>query len=396
MQSIFRHIFTSSCVRILKHLFCAVIFVLSSSLGVFAGEKGFASKITGIDLSGKVIYVTTGKQKKEVRFNDGTKFFRKSRPLPADFKSKPGEFRKNDIIYVFTDNPSSVTPVAKEIWEDRAFAVKNNLVQTEKLITGEVLSVKAASGILSLRTFDQKNQQLKISETTGVFFDNFPGHIVDLRPGTKVAVSCRWPGYEEDRPETPSAVEVMNSGTFVIRKFRERFGPLLGRGKVSGIDMSLKTIKISTGQGVTATVGFSGLTRWIPATPRIKTPADFNGYEVLIFGEERREKRSEARMVLNVIGINTIFQDIVNEGDIKGAVTILAFGDVVSIDNQSLVVFSREKKVTIKILKNTLFVKKGRKVALSQIEKGDRVLVEGIFDNPPVALRITDFGKISK
>jgi len=157
-----------------------------------------------------------------------------------------------------------------------------------------------------------------------------------------------------------------------------------------------KTITFSSSQGVSETVGFSGMTRWIPATPKIKTPADFKGYEVLVFGGEKREKRSEARMVLNVIGINTIFQDIVNEGEIKGAVVILAFGDVVAVDAQNIVVESKGKRISIKILKNTLFVKKGRNAGVSAIEKGDRVLVEGIFDKPPVALRVTDFGKISK
>jgi hypothetical protein len=160
--------------------------------------------------------------------------------------------------------------------------------------------------------------------------------------------------------------------------------------------MSQKTIRISSDQGVSETVGFSGITRWIPATPKIKTPADFHGYEVLVFGQERREKRSEARMVINVIGINTIFQDVFNEGEIKGAVAILAFGDVLSVSGQNITVLHKDKKISIRITGKTLFIKKGRKATASSVERGDRVLVEGIFENPPVALRVTDFGKVSK
>ncbi len=374
------------------------VFLLSGGIktGFCAKKKGFVGKIKEIASSGKaIVVVTRDKHRKDVKITPHTLFFKKKAPLPAKFKASINDFKKDEWVYVISNNPNSPTPTALSVWGNRAFAVQTGL-QSEKSFAGEVKSFSVGRGILVLNTLDRKNLNLMVTPSTKVIIDNKEGKIADIRPGRKVVAFCRWPGFEEDRPQSPRVMELLDSKTFVIRKYQEKFGALISSGKVLSVNLKSKVIKVASVHGYTDQIDFSKRTRWVPATPRIKSPRDFKGYNVSIFGSSGAEKKLEARMVLNNMGINEIFPAILRDHEIQGAITTLAFGDVAYIDGKTIEVFSKGRKVKIRLHKKTRFIRGGKQVAAGQIRKGDRVKVQGIYGNPSVAIMVISFGRISK
>jgi hypothetical protein len=365
--------------------------------GVVYGNpaRALAGKIASIDVSGKRIVINTDEGvRKQILISPQTKFFKKTRPLPADFNATIRDFRAGDRIIVVSGDISPATITAGEIWGDRAFAVQKGLVQTEKSFAGEVLQYNP-SGIVTLRTFRGEVVKAKIVENTKIIFDNEEGQLSDVHPGSKVALYCRWKGFIEDMPSIPDVSEFMDSKTYVIRKYSETFGALLTRGRVTNVSIPGRSIKVATPDGIVANIGFSRLTRWIPATPKIKSPGDFNGYEVYIFGKPAEQAVPVADMVMNTMGVNSIFQSLQVSGTgIKGAVTVLAFGKVLYIDQSRIIVETKERNVRIRLLNKTIFLKKEARCQWNNIQKGEWVSVKGIYDDPPVALVVRSFGNI--
>jgi len=389
-------IFRKQNVKIISIL---VIIILSCTIiQVFAAQKILIGKISRTNISrNEIIIYTDNGRKKVIKIIKKTKLFKKLKPLPTDFKARLSHFKKRDRIYVITDNPESPTPIAKQVWEEKAYLVKNGVVSSGKSYAGKVKKFNIGTKLLSLLTFDGENINLKLTGKTRIFFDNVKGNYADIRPGTKVVANCRWRGFIEDRPPTPTVVELIDSRTFVIRKYREKFGPVVAKGKVTDVNTKRKDIKVAWKKGWIETVVFNKRTRWIPSTPKIRTPVDFVGYSVYVFGLQRREKKSIARMVLNTMGLNTIFEILLKEGEIRGALVNLAFGDVVAITDNYIIVLSRGRRVKIRLTSKTAFIgKSGKKINRSSIERGYRVFVQGIFGNPPVALRIRSFGKMRR
>lgn len=382
-----------------KIIILGILLILSlTTLHAFAAKKILIGKISSVNISGNEIIMYTDKgRKKRIKITRTTGFYKKLKPLPTDFKARLSQFEKGDRVYVISDNPESPTPTAKQVWGEKAYLVKNRVVSSGKSYAGKVKKFSVGTKLLSLLTFDGKNINLKLTGGTRIVFDNTKGRYADIRPGTKVVANCRWQGFIEDRPATPAVTELIDSRTFVTRKYREKFGPVVASGKVTDVNMKQKSIKVARPQGWIETISFDRRTRWIPATPKIKSPADFVGYPVYIFGLPHREKKSIARMVLNTMGLNTIFEVLLKEGEIRGALVNLAFGDIVAITDNYIIVLSRGRRAKIRLTGKTAYIgKSGKKISRSSIERGQRVLVEGIFGNPSSALRIRSFGKITK
>lgn len=359
-------------------------------------KKGFVGRILEISSSGKTIIIKTkDNHKKDVKLTPQTDYYKKTRPLPAEFKADLNDFKKDEWVYVISPNPDSPTPTATSIWDNRAFAVKTGL-QSEKAFAGEVKSFSMGRGVLSILTLDRKDLNLRVTSSTKILIDNREGRAADIRPGRKVVAYCRWPGFEEDIPDEPRIVELLDSMTFVIRKYQEKFGALISTGKVMSVNMKSKIIKVAAAQGYADQIDFSPRTRWIPATPKIKSPGDFKGYDVSIFGISGPENKMEAKLVLNNMGINEIFPAIIRDHEIQGAVTTLAFGDVIYIDGKAVEVFSKGRKVKIMLHKKTRFIKKGKTITYQQIKKGDRVKVQGLYGNPSIAILVISFGQVAK
>lgn len=359
--------------------------------------RALAGKIKLIDSSGSQIVVFTDEGvRKIILITPRTRFYRKTLPLPADFNASIGDFKTGDRIIIVAGETSPASITAREIWGDRAFAVRNGLIQTEKPFAGEILQFNP-SGIVTLRTFEGKIVKGKIVESTKIIFDDEEGQLSDIHPGSKVAIYCRWKGFVEDMPSIPDISELVDSQTYVIRKYSETFGTLITRGRVTNVNIPGKIIKVATPDGIVSGISFSRLTRWIPATPKIKSPADFDGYEVYIFGKPAGQNTPVAEMVMNTMGVNSIFQSLQVSGTgIKGAVSILAFGKVVYIDENKMIVQAKEGKVRIKLLKRTIFLKKENRCVWNNIQKGEWVSVKGIYDDPPVALVVRSFGNIKQ
>ncbi len=359
--------------------------------------KALAGKINSIDVSGNQIVIYTDEGvRKSVQINSRTRFYRKTMPLPADFNATVADFKAGDRIIIVAGDISSASISAREIWGDRAFAVHNRLIQTEKPFAGEILQFNP-SGIVTLRTFEGKIIKGKIIESTKIIIDDEEGQISDIHPGSKVVLYCRWKGFVEDMPSIPDISELVDSKTYVIRKYGETFGTLIIRGRVTNVNIPDKIIKVATPDGIVSGISFSRLTRWITATPKIKSPADFSGYEVYIFGKPAGQNTPVAEMVMNTMGVNSIFQSLqVSGSGIKGAVSILAFGKVLYIDVNKIIVQTKEGKVRIKLLKRTIFLKKENRCAWKNVQKGEWVSVKGIYDDPPVALVVRSFGNIKQ
>lgn len=380
-----------------------VIFLLTQISFYHAGNaygspaRAMAGKIISIDASGNQIVIHTDDGvRKVILINSRTRFFKKTMPLPADFNATIDDFKIGDRMIVVAGDTSPASISAREIWGDRAFAVRNGLIQTEKPFAGEILQFNP-SGIVTLRTFEGRIVKAKIIESTKIIFNDEEGQLSDIHPGSKVALYCRWKGFVEDMPSIPDISELIDSKTYVIRKYSETFGAMITRGRVTNVSIPDKTIKVATPDGIVTGIGFSRLTRWIPATPKIKSPADFNGYEVYIFGKPTSQSTPMAEMVMNTMGVNSIFQSLQVSGTgIKGAVSILAFGKVLYIDESKIVVQAKEGKVRIKLLRRTIFLKKETRCVWNNIQKGEWVSVKGIYDDPPVALVVRSFGNIKQ
>ena len=386
------------------HIIILIFTALSLLIPVFHADKAYGSptralagKIKSIDTSGRQMMVYTDEGvRKIIQINPRTRFYRKTMPLPVDFNASISDFKAGDRIIVVSGNTSSTSISAREIWGDRAFAVRNGLIQTEKPFAGEILQFNP-SGIITLRTFEGKIVKGKIIESTKIIFDDEEGQLSDIHPGSKVAIYCRWKGFAEDMPSIPDINELVDSQTYVIRKYSETFGTLLIKGRVTNVNIPGKIIKVATPGGIVSGISFSRLTRWIPATPKIKSPVDFYGYEVYIFGKPAGQRTPVAEMVMNTMGVNSIFQSLqVSGAGIKGAVSILAFGKVLYMDGNKMVVQTKEGKVRIKLLKRTIFLKKENRCRWNNIQKGEWVSVKGIYDDPPVALIVRSFGNIKQ
>jgi len=384
--------------NVFKILF-SILFVLFFSHGEIMGSEivSLVGKIHRIVDSGKRIIINIdGNRKETIKISPSTRFYKKQRPLPSDMNAKLQDFSRGDRIHVFHWNTESSSPAAISVWGARAYAVKFMGIQTEKLFSGEVRSFKPRTGIVRLFTFDRKHIDLKITNSTAIIIDNEVGQLYDIRPGIKAAAYCRWLGFDEDRPRTPEAREFIDSSTFVIRKYAEKYGPLVANGKVVGVNIREKIIKVANPRGGLYTVSFSRITRWIPATPKIKSPVDFINYNVFIFGNPVRKGPSNGRMVMNVMVVNSFFQAAIRERELRGAKAILAYGEVLQINKKYIVVRSRNQKVKIRLGPKTIFHKKGKKIRWTDIFRGDRVLVKGIFGEPPIALIVRSFGKVKK
>ena len=360
-----------------------------SSTGVLTG------KISNIDFSSRriVIYTNDGR-KKEIQYNRDTRFYKKTEPLPSDLAASITDFNVGDRITIITPNVSSHIPLAREIWGPKASAIKYGLIKTEMHFAGETLQFNPHNGIITLQTFDGKWIKAKLGENTRIIFNNEEGHFSDIHPGTKVEITCRWKGFLEDRPSIPYARELIDSKTYVIRKYSEKFGSLISMGKVTDVNIPKKYIEVASPSGLVTKVDFSRTTRWIPATPKIKSPEDFKGYEVYIFGNPVNQNQLAAKMVMNTMGVNSIFQSLQRSGGIKGAMQVLAFGRVLYVNRNSIIVQDQNRKVKMKLLGRTIFIKKGKRVNRENIGTGERILVFGMFDDPPVALIIRSFGKV--
>lgn len=332
-------------------------------------------------------------RRKTVKYNDETLFYKKTRPQQQDFKAKPRDFKKGDTILVFSKNPVSPTPTAYEIWERRALLYKNGMIQTEVNLAGEITRADPGRRQYTITTFDQEKKRIKLGPSSRVIIDNRPGHPSDIRRGSKVYVVCRWKGFKEDEPGILQVYELLDNISYVIRKFREKFGVVLARGRVSGVNSSSKLIKVGGESGQAWSVHYDRKTRWIPATPRIKKPADFSGHRVIIFGEASGDGPRVARMVLNQIGVSSIFEVIARQGEIPGTVTLLAFGKLLSMNDNTMTIMHRGKKVKCRISRRTVFIKKGRRVSRESIQINDQVLVKGIYGRTSLALVVISFGR---
>ncbi|MCD4785873.1 MAG: hypothetical protein K8T10_18805 [Candidatus Eremiobacteraeota bacterium] len=382
-----------------KKILVLILLILSlTTLHTLAAKKILIGKISSVNISVQEIVIYTDKgRKKRVKITKTTRLYKKLKPLPTDYRARLSQFKKGNRVYVISDNPESPTPIAKQVWGEKAYLVKNGVISSGKSYAGKVKKFSAGTKLLSLLTFDGKNINLKLTGRTRIIFDNVKGRYADIRSGTKVVANCRWPGFIEDRPATPVVTELIDSRTFVTRRYREKYGPVVAKGKVTDVNLKQKSIKVARAQGWIETIIFNRRTRWIPATPRIKSPVDFAGYPVYIFGSPHREKKSIARMVLNTMGLNTIFEALLKEGEIRGALVNIAFGDIVAITDNYLIVLSRGRRIKIRLTKKTAyFGKSGKSINKSSLERGHRVLIKGIFGNPSIALRIRSFGKITK
>lgn len=372
-----------------------VFFFLSAEKAVCASPQGFSGRIIRIESHRNLLVVRTDDNRnKEVRITPQTKIYKKIRPLPAPLDASLQDLKAGERVYVLSHNAESPTPTAVSIWENRAFAVRVIGVQAEKPFTGEVRSFRSGEGLLTLHTIDGELTNLRVTGSTQLVFDDNPGHRSDIRPGNKVIALCRWQGFEEDMPQIPVVIELIDSSTYVIRRYREKFGPLISRGRVMEVNLKDRIIKVASAQGQVDSISFKADTRWIPASPRIKTPADFAGYTVYVFGASKMGESMEAGMVMNIMGLNNIYQALVRERQVQGAIANLAFGDVLGINPGWIEVMHKGNRVRIRLVGSTVYLLHGRQGDISQIKRGDRVLIQGVYGDPSIAVVVKSFGKV--
>ncbi|MFP4498533.1 MAG: hypothetical protein ACLFQV_10015 [Vulcanimicrobiota bacterium] len=367
--------------------FMVISFVIENS---YARSKPFYAEVVSNQSSLGYIQVKTLDEGllKKIKIDSNTLFYSKNQPRQKNFKAKPSEFQNGDVIVVFSNNPESNTPHAEEIWERKALFYKLGLVQIETILAGEIINRNNGGNEYTIKTFGNKVKRAYVtSETSGIFADkNLSSR--NLKIGSKVALICRWPGFLEDEPPTLKIHKIMDSQSFVIEQLEEQFGPIIGWGKVKNVNMKEKKIYVTTRENKTKSAVYGSSTRWIPATPRIKSPADFVGYNTIIFGSP---SSSSAKMIINSIGLNSLFEVLIKKGELPGTLNILAFGKVVEAGGSFITVLSKDQRIRCRITAKTLFYQGDNKVTANSVSVGDKVLIKGIIEKEPIGLIINIF-----
>ena len=385
----------------LKIIVLALLFaLLPANLFImsFLGAAGsaFYAEIKSVNLSDSSItaVVQSNNRKVSIKYNPSTFFYKKTKPRQEDFTASIHDFRPGDVILVFSNNPESPSPIAVKIWDQRAVLCKLGLIQTEVRLAGEISDSREKAGVFILQTFDGARKKIRLTKESRVMADDIPGPLGNLKKGSKVMAVCRWRGFKEDEPEVLDVYEIMDSRTYVVVKYQEKFGSLLAKGMVQTVNTAAGTLKVTNERGESFNVTFGSYTRWIPATPRIKAPADFTGHNVLVFGKVSGQNSGNAGMIINQMAINSIFTTSVRMGEIPGSLSVLAFGELLSVDKNSITVQSGGQKIRIGVSENTEVFRNDKKIPPGALTAGERVVVKGVFRGAPSASVIISVGKV--
>ncbi|MCD4782369.1 MAG: hypothetical protein K8T10_00920 [Candidatus Eremiobacteraeota bacterium] len=364
-------------------------------------------KVTEVRSNANVIVVSVFKkgkmtnETKILKVSPLTKLYYKKRGGQLDataLRAKISDFKKGDsIIAIAKSVEGRVIPV-DEIWETRAFLAYTGSISTEVEYKGTVEEVNKTKKTLRIRNIaDKKSVSISVGKITKISVKNRPGNLPSIKKGDKVYIRCRWRGYLEDKPAVIPAVEITDAATYVIHTMRQRFGPVIGHGKVLAMDMKKKTIKIGTAGGSAKTISFITSTKWVFGTSKIKSPKDLVGIKVYAFGKAAREKKSVALEVVNENALPGLFDYLVKTGGkVGGQRTVLGLGQLLSLDSSRVSVkIAGGRHVSCKLHKKAVFIRKGKKVKMSDIRIGDWVKLEGFItprSKKDIAVVVISFG----
>ncbi len=259
-------------------------------------------------------------------------------------------------------------------------------IQTEQLVTGEIVSINHQSRTINLKTFGGSLATLNLPLGIPLFINDAPSSIEELGRGDKVAMVCRWQGLDSDRPDILMVHLAMDGRTFVLRNLALEYGGLISPGRVVEVDPSKRIMTISLGKGVTCSVSYDDNTRWIPATSRIQSVSDFIGHRVFVFGPD--DGNGKARMVLNELGVVSMFELMARQGRFIKPSLILASGPVVDIEESYLTVKREDGPIKIFTPGRTAFIRNNRLIDRKNINPGDQVMVKGTMGRHMVASEV--------
>ena len=365
----------------------------SAATGVPARDKPPADMIWGqlasVDHEKKTLLIQPPgkKQPITISFDKNTLFFSGAAPAAQAGSADP-EVMPPGVRVVAITSAEGAHINALQVWSHRAYLVNKGLIQTEKLITGEVIRVYPEQGLIHLQTFQGNEMKLELAPSAPVMINNNPKTITDLEKGAKVALVCRWNGFEKNRPGTLKAYIVMDGRSFVIRNLALEYGGLLSDGRVLKVEPDKKIMTVSLRKGASFKARYNKETHWLPATSRIRNTVDFTGFRVLIFGPSNGKGRGTARMVLNELGVVSMFELMARKGRFVRPTLILASGPVEGIGKNHLTVKRGGETVKIFTPSRTVFVRNNRKINRSDLIPGEQVLIKGTMGRHPVASEV--------
>jgi len=364
-------------------------------------------KITEVRQNANTIVVSVIKkgrltnETKILKITPLTKLYYKKKAGQLDaiaLKAKIKDFKKGDTIIATAKSVEGRVIPIDSIWDTRAFLVYTGSISTEVEYKGTVEDVNKTKKTIRIKNIeDNKQVTLSLNKNTKVEVDNKPGNIANIKKGKKIYARCRWRGYVEDKPDIIPAVEIKDALTYVIHTTRKRFGPVIAHGKVLAIDMKKKTIKIGGGGGSAKTISFLASTKWVFGTSKIKSPKDLVGVRVYAFGKAAREKKEIALEVIKETALPGLFDYLVKTGGkVGGERAVLALGQLISLDSSRVAVkVAGGRHIACKLHKKAIFIRRGKKVKMSDIRVGDWVKVEGFITprtQKDIAVVVISFG----
>lgn len=364
-------------------------------------------KITEVRSNANAIVVSVikkGKVTNEIKIlkiSPLTKLYYKKRAGQLDaatLRGKLSDFKKGDNIIAKAKSVKGRVIPVDEVWETRAFLAYTGSISIEVEYKGTVEEIDKTKKTLRIRNIkDNKSVPISVSKNTMIAVKNKLGNLPDIKKGDKVYIRCRWRGYPEDKPKVIPAVEIKDAVTYVIHTMRKRFGPIIGHGKVLAIDMKKKTMKIGTASGSAKTISFLTSTKWVFGTSKIKSPKDLVGVKVYAFGKSSREKKAIAMEVINENALPGLFEYLAKSGGkVGGQRAVLGLGQLLSLDSSRVSIkIVGGRHIACKLHKKAIFIRKGKKVKMSDIHIGDWVKVEGFITpktKKDIAVVIISFG----